>query len=381
MSIDQASSMAPEAEPLAPKTVSRPDYDGRAGDLAKIAISNALLTLTTLGIYRFWGKTRIRRYVWSHVSFLGDRLEYSGRPVELLVGFIVAIGILAPIFGAFHFMEIWAGIDELALVLVSLIELVIIFFLIHLAIYRARRYRLTRTQWRGIRGGQTGSAFTYAFLALGWTFVMIITLGLAYPLYRIRLQRYAMEHTWFGDRSCSFEGRAAKLFGPWLLTWILYLPTLGFVFFWYKAREFRYLVSETRFGALSFRSELSGVSLFVVYFFYSMALTLTIGLVVTFATKLMPEVFQTYMSLAEGDTATVMASDPVIGLTLVAVMAMTVVSFGVIQVLFFLHPLIRVLCQTMSVLGEEDYAAIAQNQETMPSRGEGLADTLDLGAI
>ena len=39
-------------------------YGGARGDLAKIAITNAILTLATLGIYRFWGKTRVRRYLW-----------------------------------------------------------------------------------------------------------------------------------------------------------------------------------------------------------------------------------------------------------------------------------------------------------------------------
>ena len=42
--------------------VRRLDYDGVRGPLAKMAFSIALLTLMTLGFYRFWGKTRVRRY-------------------------------------------------------------------------------------------------------------------------------------------------------------------------------------------------------------------------------------------------------------------------------------------------------------------------------
>ena len=56
----------------------RLEYDGARGPVAKIAVSNALLTLVTLGVYRFWGKTRVRRYLWSRASFLGDRAEYTG---------------------------------------------------------------------------------------------------------------------------------------------------------------------------------------------------------------------------------------------------------------------------------------------------------------
>ena len=36
------------------------------------------------------------------------------------------------------------------------------------AIYRARRYRLTRTIYRGVRFHQSGSAWRYAFRAVFW---------------------------------------------------------------------------------------------------------------------------------------------------------------------------------------------------------------------
>ena len=49
----------------APAAGQRLEYDGARGPVAKIAVSNALLTLATLGAYRFWGKTRMRRYLWS----------------------------------------------------------------------------------------------------------------------------------------------------------------------------------------------------------------------------------------------------------------------------------------------------------------------------
>ena len=42
----------------------------------------------TLGWSRFWGRTRLRRYLWNHLSILGDRFEYRGRGLELFVGSI-----------------------------------------------------------------------------------------------------------------------------------------------------------------------------------------------------------------------------------------------------------------------------------------------------
>ena len=51
-----ASARPPDGDRLA--------YDGAAGAAMNIAVSNSLLTLATLGVYRFWGKTRVRRYLW-----------------------------------------------------------------------------------------------------------------------------------------------------------------------------------------------------------------------------------------------------------------------------------------------------------------------------
>ena len=49
------------------------------------------------------------------------------------------------------------------------------------ACYRARRYRLTRTVFRGIRFHQSGSPWSYALRSLSWWIVTAMTLGLAYP--------------------------------------------------------------------------------------------------------------------------------------------------------------------------------------------------------
>ena len=66
-------------------------YDGRLGELYWIFIKNLLLSIITLGIFRFWGKTRIRRYLWSHTSLAGDRFEYTGTGGELFIGFIIVM--------------------------------------------------------------------------------------------------------------------------------------------------------------------------------------------------------------------------------------------------------------------------------------------------
>ena len=79
----QPGTSGPTAAPGTPwqpdLTPSRPVYDGRLGELYAIYLRHLVMMLLTLGWSRFWGRTRIRRYVWNHLSVLGDRFEYRGR--------------------------------------------------------------------------------------------------------------------------------------------------------------------------------------------------------------------------------------------------------------------------------------------------------------
>jgi uncharacterized membrane protein YjgN (DUF898 family) len=96
----------------------------------------------------------------------------------------------------------------------------------HYAVYRARRYRLTRTVYRGVRFHQTGSAWLYAVIAVLWWTVVILTLGLAYPIALSRLERFKMRNTWLGNLQGRFEGTAFGLFIRGLLMWLLLVGPL-----------------------------------------------------------------------------------------------------------------------------------------------------------
>ena len=263
-------------------------YDGEAGSFAGIAITNTLLSLVTLGFYRFWGKTRLRRYLWSRISLAGDRLEYVGRGKELFIGFCIAILVLIPLSAVPIAAEILLADNQIAFVVVQILQFILIFWLIQVAIYRARRYRLSRTKWRGIRAGQTGSAVGYAFRFFGWMLLSLVTLFLAFPWARTALQRYRVKHSWFGNRQFSFKARGSALLAPWLLVWLPLFFALVIAFIawlaaeaseggaqnpWpmilvpafliigmvmllrYRVAEFRYFVSCTRFLRCRFSSD------------------------------------------------------------------------------------------------------------------------------
>ncbi len=69
-----------------------------------------MLLLVTLGIYRFWLATDVRRFLWSNTEIAGDGLEYTGTARELLLGFLIAIALLVPINVAFFLAAFSRGV-------------------------------------------------------------------------------------------------------------------------------------------------------------------------------------------------------------------------------------------------------------------------------
>ena len=168
-------------------------------------IRGAVLLAVTLGIYRFWLATDIRRFLWAHTEIDGESLEYTGTAVELLLGFLIAIALLVPIYAVFFLLTLSMGPIGRAISAMSLPALA---FLGQYAIYRARRYRLTRTVFRGVRFHQTGSAVRYAVCAIFWSVLIALTVGLAYPFAQASLERYKLRNTYYGNLPDASKARA-----------------------------------------------------------------------------------------------------------------------------------------------------------------------------
>ena len=69
-----------------------------------LVFKTGLLTILTLGIYRFWQTTRIRQYLWGSTSANDSALEYTGTGLEKFIGFLIALVILALYLGVFQML-------------------------------------------------------------------------------------------------------------------------------------------------------------------------------------------------------------------------------------------------------------------------------------
>ena len=219
-----AEAAAQAAAPTAASPVHAARFVGDSRVLWRMLLRGALLLAVTLGIYRFWLATDVRRFLWSNTEIAGESLEYNGTATELLIGFLIAIALLLPINMMLFVLALGMGpVGEFA----SVLGFSLLFVLGQFAIFRARRYRLTRTVLRGVRFHQTGSAWRYAFRATFWWILIALTLGLAYPFAQASLERYKMRHTHYGDLPGCFEGSGFSLFIRGVLMWFLVIAPFG----------------------------------------------------------------------------------------------------------------------------------------------------------
>jgi uncharacterized membrane protein YjgN (DUF898 family) len=301
-----------------------------ARDLSGLFLTNVLYNILTLGAYRFWGKTRLRQYLWSQASFDEERFEYRGQGKELFLGFLRALAVTG---GVITFTQLTSravvSIDLQLEMLVRIIFTYVMYILIGVGTYSARKYLLSRTLWRGIRFAQSGSSMTYAKTWVSTQGINVLTLGFYTPFMRHHLFNYTLNNSWFGSERVVYDGKGKELFAAFIKPYLLLIPTLGLSWFWYRAAEYRYMAEHTHIQGVGFRSTISGREL----------LRLTTG---------------NWLLL--------------------------IVTLG------FAYPFVLVrtaqaLSAHLCIDGDFDYARISQSQQDVPVMGEGLVGVFGMGSV
>lgn len=196
-------------------------WTGNPWRLTGLCLLNALLSLLTVGIYSFWGRTEIRRRMWSSVRFLGEPLVYHGTAIELLKGFIAVLAaLLVPLFLIGSFVVIYFGQASATFGIYQIALFAVVYpILTAIAFYRARRYRLARTSWRGIRGSLDGNSAPYGLMSWALSLAYPFTLFWIAPYRAVALQRMIVNDTHLGSERLRFTGTSRTVYGRYALLW------------------------------------------------------------------------------------------------------------------------------------------------------------------
>jgi len=398
-------------------------YEGRPG-LVGLLSKNFFLTLITIGIYRFWAATRLRRYLWSNVRIGGDGLEYTGTGRELFLGFLIGLAVLAPLSIIYVVAERLSLGDQVLVGTLQGLYFLALFVFLQVALFRSRRYRLSRTTWRGIYAGQTGSTWEYLKLFIGYGLLTVVTLGLALPWMHVALARYKLNNTTFGNRTMHIEAKGSALFWRWLVVMVLlvaplalavlpnfsalvhpvYLPqpkglptlelphpatlapgflsafSLGFLaLVWYRIEAFRYLASRVRLGTMQLDSAakgMTGIGRVLLFSVGMVAMMIGLGLVFWVLSAVA-------IPILRGAIAGKSLSITTLGIIGIGIMVpVYIVLLWAMQLAAYCWlwiPIIRHLATTLDIENFPAVNEITQSSQKRPKLG--IADSFELGAF
>ena len=415
-------------------------FVGSRSALFWLALKSGFWTVLSLGFYRFWMKTRLRRWYWSSIRPGGHPLEYTGDPWEKLLGFFIAVVILTFYIGIVNLLLMFVSFSLFQSSVLgysaSFIGVIPIWFY---AQYRARRYVLGRTRWRGVRFGLEKGAWGYAWRALVHWLITICTLGLLWPRMTFYLEKYKTDRTYFGSARLAQGGRWTMLYraavpfgGALMLTvalmiWLVWLDPLtpdstapfadifaewenseelGFtllgwerpmrlfflipasVMLIYGAVHYRFvskriLADHKHSEGVQMRSTLNGLRISMIYVLgttiaYSILVFGILAIVLMAFGLLGPAVFLEEQ-LGTGD---LMRDLPRwLSVAIFAFLYLSVFLFwGVLHHVFVTYPLMRHMALTLSLLNVAGLAQVSQRARDEFAEAEGFAEALDLGA-
>ena len=126
-------------------------FTGSGSEYFRIWIVNLLLMLVTLSLYYPWAKARRLRYFLGNTLVDGQPLDFHGKPIKMLRGYLL-VGVLLVMYSVAGKFSPMAGL---------------VAFLVVAAIWPAllkssMQFRLANTSWRGLRfrfNGTVGGAY------------------------------------------------------------------------------------------------------------------------------------------------------------------------------------------------------------------------------
>jgi len=367
---------APTQSPHPPERLNF-TYVPRKG-LLKLTIVNLLLSIITFSLYRFWAKTNVRKHIWSCVHINGEPLEYTGTGKELFLGALAVFACLfLPIIILGAAISLVYGPDSPALVMIQFFVIIVIYVFWGFAVYKARKYQLSRTHWRGIRGTLVGSAMTYSLLFFGSLLAKSMSIGWATPVMNTVLQEQITNDMRFGDAAFKFKGRAGPLYPTYALCWLLSLGGIIAAIV---------LVASSQSIRDLFNSDMAGTDP------ERLAIYVTVAIVAFFLLTLLliPMLWSIYIAKELRTFANYTRFDGV-PFSLDA-SAGAVIWLAVINILILIFTLgigwpyinqrtVKFVVDRISLDGLVDVDRIQQSQVPLDKRGEGLADAFDVGGL
>ncbi len=161
------------------------EFTGKADEYFQIWIVNVCLTIVTLGIYSAWAKVRKKRYLYGNTWLQGTSFEYLGDPSKILKGRLIIGGGLLIYFVASFFLPF---VDEYSWLLFLLI--------LPWLVVMARTFTARNSSYCNIRF-DFRTTWREAFKVF-FGLALIGATGLGYPYFVCRRTEFVVSHSRYG---------------------------------------------------------------------------------------------------------------------------------------------------------------------------------------
>jgi len=178
-------------------------FHGEGGKYFVIWLVNIFLSIITLGIYSAWAKVRTYRYFYGNTELSGDRFDYHARPLQILIGRIIAfIGIVI-----FYICSMAS--ETLTMLIVAVFVLLLPWIIV-----RSWRFNAIMSSYRGVRFNYICRLGRAYWVFLGFPLVCFIGLILAFGVARFLasgLTEFILALVFFIPAFITFNGVSTAL--------------------------------------------------------------------------------------------------------------------------------------------------------------------------
>jgi uncharacterized membrane protein YjgN (DUF898 family) len=195
------------------------EFRGSGGEYFKIWIVNLALTIATLGIFSAWAKVRSKRYFCGNTFIAGHSFDYHGKPIRILIGRLIALGLLLLYVLSTAFLPLLAAAWA-----------IVLFFALPWLARASFRFNARNTSYRNTRFDFHGSYWDAMRAFLLWPILAAITLFTTWPLAHRARYYYQINSHSFGGRNFQTAIPAGRMYLIYLAAFGIILAALALLF-------------------------------------------------------------------------------------------------------------------------------------------------------
>jgi len=225
------------------------EFTGKGGEFFAIWIVNVALTILTLGIYSAWAKVRTHQYFYGNTLLDGVSFRYTANPVQILKGRLIAFAVFMAYYVSSTMSPVIAGGALIILMLLVPAFLVMsMSFRLRNSEYRNVRFNFDKsfkTAYKVfaipvivvgayifilglLEHGMATNPEGQAFFPIA-ILVLVLAMALMFPWWEYMITHFKVVHAKYGSSDFTFSASTKNYYGLYLKMYGLMILVFGLI--------------------------------------------------------------------------------------------------------------------------------------------------------